>query len=95
MTVDEMIAVLQAAKDGAEIQIKSKMLNQWRDIRSPMWNFYLADYRVKPAPQEVLLAVNKNSGIVSRKHYPHGFSGGSNDYSEIVWKKFREVVEDE
>lgn len=55
MTIDEMIAVLQAAKAGKAIQCKGKRDKEWSDItpfENATWDFNLADYRVKPEPRE-------------------------------------------
>ena len=51
MTIDEMIAVLQAANDGKKIQIrwKDELTDNWQDVScSPYWDFRILDYRVKP-----------------------------------------------
>lgn len=44
MKIDEMIAVLQAAKEGKKIQIHD---GHWRDCDSPAWDFAHFIYRVK------------------------------------------------
>ena len=50
MTVDEMIEVLQAYKEGKTIQYKSKTANDdfWEDSVWPSFSFIDCDYRVKP-----------------------------------------------
>jgi hypothetical protein len=62
MTHDEMIAVIQADKDGKEIQYRMKHPSYtWYKCEPvPMWNFCECDYRVKPKPREfwVLLAAD-------------------------------------
>ena len=53
MTHDEMIAVIKAHKDGNKIQSTPLSVHSlWGDDDSPMWNFALMDYRVKPEPLE-------------------------------------------
>lgn len=52
MTIDEMIAVLQAAKAGKQIQCQENGLTYWMDVDDPTWNFYRRSYRVKPEPRE-------------------------------------------
>ncbi len=49
MTDDEIIAVLQARKEGKIIQTRSHFhpLEGWQDC-TPVWDFYQNDYRVKP-----------------------------------------------
>lgn len=49
MTIDEMIAVLRAAKEGKVIQFRDKEQQlKWHDCILQSWNFHLYDYRVKP-----------------------------------------------
>ena len=56
MTLDEMIAVMQAAKAGKTIQSKSKRYEDgWGDTPDPVWNFNLYLYRVKPEPRTIFL----------------------------------------
>ena len=55
MTHDEIIAVIQAHKEGKAIQIKTsgRDWSDWCDCTNPSWNFATCDYRVKPAePRE-------------------------------------------
>lgn len=53
MSIDEMIAVLQAAKDGKGIEClhKEKRHIGWYPC-IPIWNFEKYDYRVAPEPRE-------------------------------------------
>jgi hypothetical protein len=53
MTPDEMIAVIQAFKEGGEIQFRSKYTfdDVWKTTSSPVWNFESTAYRVKPKPE--------------------------------------------
>src|SRR3990167_8330376 len=55
MSVDDMIEVLVAFRDGRPIQyrwganrIKAYTPNPWRDTTAPMFDFTACDYRVKP-----------------------------------------------
>ena len=59
MTIDEMIAVLQAAKEGKQIQARSKHYPDggWRDTDISSWHFFPFDYRVKPEPREFWINV--------------------------------------
>jgi len=49
--IDDMIAVMQAHKEGREIQVREKSSSsneeEWYDIRRPAWDWYSNDYRVK------------------------------------------------
>jgi len=48
MTIEQMIEVMQAYKEGKKIQCKPKAGNLWCDEVDPLWNFFVSDYRVKP-----------------------------------------------
>lgn len=50
MTHDEMIAVIQAHKEGKPIQSKPKNQIGWSLSTQPVWNFRAYDYRVAPTP---------------------------------------------
>lgn len=53
MTHDEMIAVIQAHRDGKQIQYWSKDSESWIDMHMhPLWNFCVDKYRVKPKHAE-------------------------------------------
>ena len=60
-TIDEMIAVLQAARDGKVIQ-GSLDGKTWTLTPEPQWNFYHNQYRVKPEPVKVGLKVECVNG---------------------------------
>lgn len=50
MTIDEMIAVLQAYKEGNQIEVRWKSPNNlsWDIISAPGWNFLDHEYRIAP-----------------------------------------------
>lgn len=50
MTIDEIIAVLQAYKEGKKIEVKCKIDGTWIESPVHLWNFVDNDYRVKPEP---------------------------------------------
>lgn len=55
MTTDEMIAVIQAYKDGKQIQYRNLQPGAgWNDVSpdGPAWCFNEVEYRVKPEPPE-------------------------------------------
>lgn len=61
MTHDEMIEVLQAAKDGKTIQWFKPFEGKWYDcIVSPSWDFSKLTYRVKRDPREWWINVYAN-----------------------------------
>jgi len=61
MNYDQMIAVLQAAKEGKAIQMRAKVNRlggAWWDVADPFWDFHTCDYRVKPEPRVFYAAIN-------------------------------------
>lgn len=51
MTYDEMIEVIQAAKEGKEIEYREKGDSEWLPAIKPCFSFDINDYRVKPEPK--------------------------------------------
>lgn len=50
MNHDELIAIIQAAKDGKTVQMRSNWgAREWQDC-APDWFSQVPDYRVKPEP---------------------------------------------
>ena len=53
MTIDEMIAVLEHAKNGGKVQARNPHDTEWHDFEEgvkPSWLFSTCDYRAKPEP---------------------------------------------
>jgi hypothetical protein len=61
MSIEEMIAVLQAAKEGKSIQLLCES-GVWVTTSSPQWNFRDVKYRVKPEPR-TFYAAEFDSGV--------------------------------
>lgn len=57
MTPDEMIAVIQAYKDGKKIEFCSKqnLHDTWGEASKPCFNFDSCDYRIAPEDKYVYL----------------------------------------
>lgn len=54
MTIDEMIAVLRAAKEGKKIQVRAHHADaklHWLNVLHPIWDFHNCDYRVALSPR--------------------------------------------
>ncbi len=52
MSHQEIIAVVQAHKEGKQIQTQSHLYQiGWQNC-NPVWNFYENDYRVAPEPRK-------------------------------------------
>ena len=64
MTIDEMISVLTAAKDGKAIQ--TKVTEGWVDAPNPKWCFDCCDYRIRPEPK--VIWVNEYENSLSAHH---------------------------
>ena len=47
MKIEDMIAVLEAAKRGEKIECKGKMAD-WRGCPDPLWSFDTNEYRIAP-----------------------------------------------
>jgi len=47
-TLEEKIAVMQAAKDGKTIEYKPNNSTLWYELANQKWNWEQYDYRVKP-----------------------------------------------
>jgi DNA polymerase III delta prime subunit len=100
MDIDSMIAVLQAAKAGKRIQIRSnhgwKTELHWSDRDNTItWNFEAFDYRVKPEPREWWLVQSK----IEENYNVHAFRDlrDAENYNLGYWGKkpikVREVIE--
>ncbi len=84
MTIDEMIAVLQAAKRGEQIQVRRTSLTEWCDANSPGWNFDNFEYRVKPKPREVLILYSPGSRQILPDDWQGTHSGNVVRFREVM-----------
>ena len=67
MTTQEMIAVMQAAVEGKEIESKSLNEGEWKVNPYPMWKWSDFDYRVKPTtPRRVFTLADFPPGTLVR-----------------------------
>jgi hypothetical protein len=61
MELDEMIAVLQAAKEGKKLELRSRKIDtDWSDCTDSIWNFAGFDYRIKPEPEPTREEITQN-----------------------------------
>ena len=74
MTIDEMIAVLQAYKEGKTIEVG--FCGEWNELKEPIFDFTgKCGYRIKPEPhyrpfqsaEEVMEAIKEHGGWVRYK----------------------------
>lgn len=52
-TIDEMIEVMKAYKEGKTIECRMFGYDDWEEAVDVEWNWVLSDYRVKPEPKYV------------------------------------------
>lgn len=95
MTIDEMIAVLQAAKRGEQIQCfdKDHPEQGWRDLVAANWDFYRADFRVKPKPRKWWAALYPQVGLRGGLWETKDEAIRDSENREII--RVREVLEGE
>ncbi len=64
MTDDEIIAVVQAHKEGKRIEVSGPNGGNWSVTSKPQWDFQNLDYRVAPEPRKPreIRLVYKGSG---------------------------------
>lgn len=91
MTHGEMIAVIQAHKNGERIQYRPRHFDEWDDcVIDPGWNFMDFEYRVKPLV--VWINVLKDGTTVTWETKEQALSSaGENSYYERVAVKMVEV----
>lgn len=89
MAHDEMIAVIQAHKDGIQIQSRRKNGEKFADVNCPSWNFLDNEYRIKPEPMDiwVLFGPDGLCAAASKTDLSTTFKG-----KDV--RKFREVLDE-
>jgi len=83
MTLDEMIQVLQDAKDGKDIEYAIIAYEgQWECCKNTLWNF--ADFKYRSVPEPIRLTVDSR-GIASSviRSYP-GQTFFDKEYIELT-----------
>ena len=99
MTHDEMIQVIQAHKEGKQLQYRGKH-SHWADIIDPpAWAFHAYDYRVKPEPRVVWIneyprTVLGDTRLSTTAHPSKESAAFDASSSVIATRKFIEVLED-
>lgn len=97
MTLDEQIAILQAAKEGKTIEWRVRLKGScWQDYSSgtPRFDFTNYDYRIKHEPHELWAAIN-HDGVIDYWADDKQTLVDLTDKYPRSWKivKFREVIE--
>jgi hypothetical protein len=63
-TLDEMIAVMQAAADGKVIEASRKAAGNWIQVNNLLWNWTDFDYRVKRVARVFYIVFNHSGDPV-------------------------------
>jgi len=92
MTHDEMIAVIQAAKEGKTIQIKGNIYGEWNDASGCRFNFVQCQYRIKPEPLVLWVAFHSDGGLYAVRNTEDGLRALLGNSKALI-KKFVEVTE--
>lgn len=73
-----MIAVMQAASDGKEIEYRNndQLSNGWKPCPQPSWNWIHCEYRVKPEPKLRPYANAQEFLSAMKEHGPCIYSDG-------------------
>lgn len=95
MTHDEMIAVIQAHKEGKTVLFREiyRPSDSWAPVSDdPAWNFQLFLYRIKPEPR--VIWVNEYSYSKTLYCYMSEAHAKNSGGSELIaTSKFVEVIE--
>ncbi len=89
-----MIDVIQAHKDGEQIEFKIKTTTpsvnkNWSESPYPTWNFTSYDYRIKPKTpktmHEYLLCNTSNNKYISTSAFYSSMEDALKDYKNSYW----------
>ena len=83
-TIEEMIAVMTACKEGKTIQCANAGNDDWEDWSHPSWNWNRFDYRVKPEPKIRPYANAKEFIAAAKEHGPYVYHIGQYSIVRIV-----------
>lgn len=97
-TLEQKIAVMQSALDGAEIEVCGKQSDNWAKALEPCWDWAWNNYRIRTQPKEIWVnstddkkfhigVYNTEEQAISKRTKP---SGGLDDF---VTTHYREVME--
>ncbi len=83
--IAECIKVMQAYVEGKQIQYVDSETEDWTDIESPIWNWDIYDYRVKPEPKYRSFKNADECWQEMLKHKPFGWIKCKEGYFNIVY----------
>ena len=87
MTHEEMIAVIQAHKEGKAIEVTGAGIDEWTVANSPLWDFNKYRYRVKRAPREIYLSERGgvfDSGLYKTRREAIAFGAKAVKFIEVI-----------
>lgn len=98
MNLDEMIAVMQGAKEGKRIEYKENNYDEWILAMTPSWDWSKSTYRVAPEPKKRLIRVEElpnvfwvkktqwvSCNLCTKFQKDIGFGCGSGDDFEFIF----------
>ena len=88
MTIEEMIAVLQAAKEGKKIRFRNKGREDWYNIDNTVWNFEFCEYEAVKEPRHFWINIYPNGDRIAYPTKENADLQASTDRLECI-----EVVE--
>lgn len=83
--IAECIKVMQAYVEGKQIQYVDSETEDWTDIESPIWNWDIYDYRVKPEPKYRSFKNADECWQEMLKHKPFSWIKCKEGYFNIVY----------
>ena len=89
----KLLPIIQAFAEGKTIQWRDLVKDTWVDESVPNWN-PSAEYRIKPEPREVWVAVTESGGIghsFRTERSAKDWIGNASQWQAI---KFREVMDE-
>lgn len=69
--INEMIAVMQAYRDGKRVEFRDAYKKVWRDVDEPSWDWDKSDYRVKPELKLVPYESAEEFFAAQKEHGPY------------------------
>lgn len=93
-TIDAMVAVMNAAKEGKEIQRRCAGDKGWNDASRPAWNWVDFEYRVKPEPREWWAILNYMGTPVGIFQEKDDAEFNAKNWNNATIVPVREILED-
>lgn len=84
MTIEAMIGILQAYKEGKKIEFRPKGSDTWIEESEPAWNFGNYVYRIKPEPHYRPFKNAEEAMEAIKEHGSWVRLGKSDTYQHIV-----------